>query len=267
MLAEIRSLWIGGALSRLERVCLSSFLRAGHKVYLYTYDEVLNIPEGVEVLDANLILPRDKIFTYGAVTGKGKGSYAGFANHFRYEMLLKCSNTYWVDMDVICLSPFYIENELDFGFENDTYINNAVIGTKNSGNKLFSDLSNYCNNPFQFTSWDTFKFLIRKFIGRTWGRGDFSYLPWGITGPKALTGFVKKGKLLNYAAPVRKYYPISSADWKKIFFASDEHINLDGAQAVHLWNEQLRRDNLDKNTIFDKESLYERLISELKLDE
>jgi hypothetical protein len=53
----------------------------------------------------------------------------------------------------------------------------------------------------------------------------------------------------------------------KIFFASDEHINLDGAQAVHLWNEQLRRDNLDKNTVFDKESLYERLISDLKLDE
>ena len=51
MLAEIRSLWIGGALSRLERVCLTSFLRAGHKVYLYTYDEVLNIPEGVEVLE------------------------------------------------------------------------------------------------------------------------------------------------------------------------------------------------------------------------
>ncbi|GAW96960.1 hypothetical protein MTCD1_02583 [Colwellia marinimaniae] len=36
MLAEIRSLWIGGALSRLERVCLNSFLRAGHKVFLYT---------------------------------------------------------------------------------------------------------------------------------------------------------------------------------------------------------------------------------------
>ena len=202
-----------------------------------------------------------------AVTGKGKGSYAGFANHFRYEMLLKCSNTFWVDMDVICLAPFYINDELDFGFENETYINNAVIGTKSAGNKLFSNLSKYCDNPFQFTRWDTFKFLIRKLIGRTWGRGDFSYLPWGITGPKALTGFVKKGELLNYAAPVQKYYPISSADWKKIFFASDEHINLDGAQAVHLWNEQLRRDNLDKNTVFDKESLYERLISDLKLDE
>jgi len=48
MLAEIRSLWIGGALSRLERVCLTSFLRAGHKVYLYTYDEVSNIPDGVD---------------------------------------------------------------------------------------------------------------------------------------------------------------------------------------------------------------------------
>ncbi|MEI8641067.1 hypothetical protein P4S68_07935 [Pseudoalteromonas sp. Hal099] len=100
---------------------------------------------------------------------------------------------------------FYINDELDFGFENETYINNAVIGTKSAGNKLFSNLSKYCDNPFQFTRWDTFKFLIRKLIGRTWGRGDFSYLPWGITGPKALTGFVKKGgaiKLCSFCAKI-----------------------------------------------------------------
>lgn len=266
MLAEIRSLWIGGALSRLERVCLTSFLRAGHKVYLYTYDKVLNIPEGVEVLDANLILPKEKIFTYGSVTGKGKGSYAGFANHFRYEMLSKCSNTYWVDMDVICLSPFYIENDLDYGFENESYINNAVIGTKKAGNKLFANLSKYCNNPFVFTRWDTFKFLIRKLIGRTWGRSDFSYLPWGVTGPKALTGFVKKDNLLNYAAPIECYYPVGSNDWKQIFFPCEHDVDLSGAKALHLWNEQLRRDGLDKNTVFDKHSLYEKLISELELD-
>ena len=78
---------------------------------------------------------------------------------------------------------------------------------------------------------------------------------------------MKKDSLLNFAAPIQKYYPISSADWKHIFFASDESINLDGAQAVHLWNEQLRRDGLDKNSVFDKDSLYEKLILDLKLDE
>lgn len=266
MLAEIKTLWIGGMLSRLERVCLNSFVRAGHKVFLYTYDEVLNIPPGVEVLDANSILSKDKVFTYGSVTGKGKGSYAGFANHFRYEMLLQCENSYWVDMDVICLSPFYINNELDFAFENDSYINNAVIGSKTPGNSLFLDLSNYCTNPFRFTRWDSYKFLIRKLIGRTWGKSDFSYLPWGITGPKALTGFVKKYNLLHFASSSDLYYPISSSDWRDIFYPTNKDICLKNSKAVHLWNEHLRRSGLDKNTVFDKNSLYETLIRDLGLD-
>lgn len=266
MLADIRSLWIGGTLSRLERVCLNSFLRAGHRVFLYTYGDVLNIPEGVEVLDANLILPKEKIFTYGSVTGNGKGSYAGFANHFRYEMLLKCSNTYWVDMDVICLSPFYIEDELSFGFENESYINNAVIGVKKPGNKLFKSLSYYCDNPFEFKRWDTFKVLIRKLIGRTWGKGEFSYLPWGLTGPKALTGFVKEHHLLKFAAPVTCYYPIACDEWNRIFFSTNIDNNLTDSKCLHLWNEQLRRAGLDKNAVFEKNSLYERLIDSLQLD-
>ncbi len=62
MLPEIKTLWIGGDLSRLERVCLASFIAHGHKVTLYTYGDVGNIPKGVVLEDANKIIDSSKVF-------------------------------------------------------------------------------------------------------------------------------------------------------------------------------------------------------------
>ena len=36
---------------------------------------------------------------------RDNGSYAGFANFFRYELLRKRGG-WWVDLDTICLRPF-----------------------------------------------------------------------------------------------------------------------------------------------------------------
>ena len=52
----IQSLWIGKELSVMEQMCLSSFVKNGHEVHLYTYDNVKNIPEGVQIKDGNDIL-------------------------------------------------------------------------------------------------------------------------------------------------------------------------------------------------------------------
>ena len=38
----IQSLWIGEELSVMEQLCLSSFVKNGHEVHLYTYEDVKN---------------------------------------------------------------------------------------------------------------------------------------------------------------------------------------------------------------------------------
>jgi len=78
----IKALWIGESLSVIEQLALCSFLYHGHRVELFIYDDVANIPDGVIVRDGNEILGADKIFVYR----KGQ-SYSGFANWFRYRML------------------------------------------------------------------------------------------------------------------------------------------------------------------------------------
>ncbi len=40
MLPIIQSLWIGNPLSKLERLCIQSFIDHGHEFHLYTYATV-----------------------------------------------------------------------------------------------------------------------------------------------------------------------------------------------------------------------------------
>ena len=83
-LSVIQSLWIGKKLTVMERLSISSFLQNGHSFHLYVYDDVSGIPDGVTIMDASKILSPGRIFKY-----KNHNSYAGFANLFRYKLLLE----------------------------------------------------------------------------------------------------------------------------------------------------------------------------------
>src|SRR5215471_6623997 len=103
--SRVQSLWIGTRLSTMECLSIASFVHYGHAFHLYAYDEIQNLPSGVTVLDANEILPRSSIFTY-----RGNGSVAGFANHFRYKLLMDRGG-WWADLDMVCLRPLDFERE------------------------------------------------------------------------------------------------------------------------------------------------------------
>src|SRR5882724_3783872 len=106
--ARMQSLWIGDRLSTMERLSIGSFLHHGHAFDLYVYDKVENVPNGTTVRDANAILPRSQIFTY-----QENGSFAGFANHFRYKLLVERGG-WWVDLDTVCLQPFSFPDDYVF---------------------------------------------------------------------------------------------------------------------------------------------------------
>jgi hypothetical protein len=90
----IQSLWVGDKLSLLEQLSIASFVRNGHEFHLYTYNNISDVPDGTQLKDANEIILEKNVFTYC------NGSYAGFADWFRWALLYKKGN-YWVDTDVI----------------------------------------------------------------------------------------------------------------------------------------------------------------------
>ena len=65
------------------------------------------------LMDANQIIPEKDIFTAHG------GSYAIFSDWFRWSLLYEKGN-FWVDMDVICLKPFVFNEDLVYGFEDNT---------------------------------------------------------------------------------------------------------------------------------------------------
>jgi mannosyltransferase OCH1-like enzyme len=111
----VHGLWIGSSLSAIELLCMKSFTEAGHTFYLWAYNKIDNLPERIQVKDANKIIPSNEIFTYTYSNkfGHGKGSYAGFSDIFRYKLLYEFGG-WWTDMDITCLKPLVFEEEFVF---------------------------------------------------------------------------------------------------------------------------------------------------------
>ena len=56
----IHALWIGDTLGKLSAACLSSFVQQGHRVCLHAYTPISDVPSGIDICDANLIIPKEK---------------------------------------------------------------------------------------------------------------------------------------------------------------------------------------------------------------
>lgn len=112
----VNSLWIGDKLSVNELLTLRSFVAHGHDFVLWSYSDLsANLPDGVELRDANRIIPFSRAFRYPSkgFLDWGKGSWGGFSDIFRYQLLHEYGG-WWVDMDVTCLRPFDFDSPYFF---------------------------------------------------------------------------------------------------------------------------------------------------------
>ena len=227
----IQGLWIGAELSIMEQLSIASFLHHGHEYHLYVYDEVKHVPERTVIKDANEILPASRIFQY-----KHQASYAGFANFFRYKLLLE-RGSWWVDTDVICLKHFDFADEYVFASEIDKdeeVIASGIIKTP-AGSRV---------------------------MAYTWGvceQKDPRQLMWGETGPRLMTEAVRRFALEDYKKPERLFCPLHYQEWRQVLEPDAEGLIDDDTYAIHLWNEMWRAAGQDKNATYDRNCLYERL--------
>jgi len=99
------ALWVGPRLRWIEEMSIRSFLVNGWRYQLYVYDIPSNVPDGVEIMDADAVLPRRHLFREGAGSGMHKGSLGAFSDLFRYALLSVRGGLY-TDTDVINLRPF-----------------------------------------------------------------------------------------------------------------------------------------------------------------
>ncbi len=226
----IQGLWIGPELSRMEQLSIASFLLNGHEYHLYVYETMKNLPTGTVVRDANEILPSSAIFQY-----REQPSYAGFANFFRYKLLLERGG-WWADTDIVCLKAFDFPEAQVFASEISQGVEVVTSGIIKAprGSKAMAYAWEVCQTkkPEQ--------------------------LVWGETGPKLMGEAVRRFSLERYQMPHHVFCPLSFFNWHEVL-EPEAKSEFDGAYAVHLWNERWRATGQDKNAQYPDECFYEQL--------
>ena len=227
----------------MEQLSISSFLQNGHSFHLYVYDHVDGIPEGTVVKDANAVVSARRIFKYA-----DHDSYAGFANLFRYQLLLQHGG-YWVDRDVVCLKPFRFQTEHLFACVRTSRSFLGLRAKYHAGNWLIkapvdSAIMEYCYNEA--------------------ARRDPGELKWGETGPRLLRTAIDRFGMHDDIAAKDTFCPIYYEEWQRFVDGSliasiKWRTAMRRSAAAHLYNEMWRRNSVDKNASFPPNSIYERL--------
>jgi len=228
----VQSMWIGPRLSVMEQLAIRSFIDHGHPFHLYTYDGVENIPPGTVVRPAAEILSEEHIFCYQS--GYGKGSVSGFANCFRYKLLLERGG-WWADLDAVCLRPLDLPDEHVVGHEREprggVHIANGFIKAPAG-----SPLMEYC--------WEHAR------------KADPAKVRWGQMGPRLVARAIQEVDVAVRILDPPGFYPV---DWWDVWRLIRSRETPPGEYSIHLWNSQWRRAGYNRDAVYATESIYEQL--------
>lgn len=228
------ALWIGDALGTVERACLRSAMRQGHAVTLYCYAQPAGVPDGVAIADAAQVVPEDRIVRYP------NGSVALFSNLFRYEAQRQELGT-WIDTDVYLLRPLDLAQPCLFGYEYPGMLNNAVLRLPADSPMLPGLIAPFDGQTIPaWLPWRERWRAARRL--RRDGNCDVARMPWGATGPRALTALARRHGVERWALPVETFYPVhySRAAWVIDPAVAVDAVVAPGTVAIHLWNEVIR---------------------------
>ncbi|AJY46563.1 glycosyltransferase [Martelella endophytica] len=240
---DINAFWYGPRLGPVHAACLRSFLKFGYRVRLHVYDPPEDVPEGVELFDAETLLPRAD-----ARPHKRSGSYAFASDIYRYRILQAGLGVY-VDCDVFCVKPLPDTSYL-FGFEKEGRLNGAVLGAPAD-----SEFVSYLNGVTRLRAfvppWEKKKKRMKLGIRAKLGLSiDPSSLPWGAFGPALVTHAAQTLGLMGEAQPIDVFYPLH---YDHLSLLTEPDLSLSDivtarTTAIHLYNHKMSAADIPENS-------------------
>jgi hypothetical protein len=242
--------WHGNPLSLYEQLCISSFVKHGFEVNVWSFMD-LKIPEGATLRDAKEIISQDHLYKY---TQAGKpGNIAAFSDVFRFTLMFKKPGEWWFDTDSICLKDSIEYNELK--------LNKKIVLAYEDENKNSSGIG-ALTIPDQVVAQEILN--EQSEICAT-----ITDIPWGIIGPRLATNYCIKNNMEDQILSVKVFYPIGYHEWDHIYDTSLTETLLNkikDSHMTHLWNEILGSQK-DKNEIPPKDSflhiMFEKYLPEV----
>ncbi|MGB0505427.1 MAG: hypothetical protein ACPGGK_04455 [Pikeienuella sp.] len=261
---QIGCLWIEGALSFLEQLCIKSFIDAGHHTILYKYGEVTGIPDGVEVRDANEVLPQS-----GFLIHERTGSPALHSDLFRYKMLERGDRIIWADTDAYAARKFETPNGHFYGWESKKHVNGGVLGLPPDSDTL-RELLEFTSDEFSIPDWydEELKAEYRAAAeaGKPVHAGE---MRWGVWGPHAVTHFLKKTGEIKYALPQSGLYPFTFKE-RRLMLRPGYDVTrkiADDTFSIHFYGRRMRKRIIEaEGGAPHPESLIGRLLTEHGVD-
>jgi hypothetical protein len=238
---HVSTFWHGAELSSLEIACLLSFVRLGHRVTVFGYSPIKNLPSEITFVDAEEILESSWLDRFRV---RGKPSLQHFSDLFRYVMIRK-TGSIWIDADLVCLKKFFPSKSGEiFGLESGTgLINNAILAINNS-------------NP-----------ALDEIIERAKSFGDGNDHAWGSTGPGLLARILGHDAILSAEHP-SVFYPIDLEEWWKLFLPNERIFCKERcarSATIHLWNNKIEKSGYWKDLAPPAHSFLNELFRELDL--
>ena len=222
----IKSAWIGGKIGTMEKLCIGSFLRNGHKFHLYVSGDVGEVPKGTEIFDIEDVLP-SSIF---AAKDFSKNP-ASFSDIFRYHLIHSVGG-WWVDLDTYCMRPFNFESEYVFDADR-MKMKLAPQESYGSGEKVLRTVS---GAPIYIIN-GTFKapagsMLLKEMMNRVKTSSS-----WLETGPSAFTKAIldKFPFFLDKVLCLPLLNPLSYHNLSRLWDDNQPQTLPEGIYAIHLY--------------------------------
>lgn len=242
--------WYGKPLSIYEQLCITSFIHHGFEVNVWSYMH-LDLPKGVNLKDAKEILPEEDLFKY-SYDGRSK-NLAAFSDIFRVTLLVNKPNEWWFDTDCLCLKDASEFAQLKQN-------KNIVIGWEDlHKDRVGAAIITISNEDLKIK-------LMQKQKEMLSSSNDFI---WGAFSVVLATDFCKENNLENEILPINMFYPIGYWEIEKFYDVEETEASLkrcEDSYVCHLWNEIIRRNNIDKTILPPKDSflytMFERYLPE-----
>ena len=203
--------WAGESVPAYEAACMSSFVRHGYTLSVYSYGEISNLPSGAALRSAHEIVDEKYVRAYLI---KGKPSLSHFSDLFRYR-LFQTTDLVYVDTDLYLLRPF------------DFVLPKTLLALE--------DKTNICGAIMRI---DRASPLLAQLVDRT-ERLAGRNLVWGETGPRLLTSTFGNDIAWKDTFRPDLFFPIHYDEFWKIFLPEyrEECESLcRRAYTLHLWN-------------------------------
>jgi hypothetical protein len=218
MRPDVVTFW-HGPLDRLRLTCLRSQVAAGHKVTVYSFEPLAQLPDGVGNAEAEAILPH--AFSEKLRPPQADGSWRDwttlqFSDFFRMRLMARNAGL-WLDADVLLFKPVELdETKPYFAWERPRQLGNSVLYLP-AADPIVAAFESLMAQDELTPDWLALRhrltFTLRKLRG---GSNRLSDIRVAIFGPAALTALARRSGELHYALPPKSFYAVHAEP--KLFF-------------------------------------------------